>query len=211
MAIFEKGILGGFSGKVGPIVGTTWKGRDVIRSRASRRKTDSSVAQIDQQLKFSTGLTFLQPMTDLVGVTFRGYAKDQTAFNSALSYTLKNAIGGKTPDYVINYKAALVSRGTLPNATSPAATVTDKTVYFTWVDNSGIGNAASTDNAVLVVYCKELKTAICNWAGPQRSEGAASVDVTRLSGQTVETWIGFISANGKEVADSIYTGSLEIA
>ncbi len=210
MATFDKGILGGFSGRVGPVVGSSWKGKDVMRSRPRRRQTESSVKQLDQQLRFSTGLGFLQPMTKLLEVTFKGYATDKTAFNSAFSYTLKNAIGGKTPDYFINYDKALISRGTLPNADAVAATATGKTVYFTWVDNSGIGSASASDQAVVVVYCKALNTAICNWQGPLRSEGAAQVDVSRLAGQTVETWLAFISADGRSVADSIYTGSLDI-
>ena len=32
MAEIKKGILGGFSGKVGPVVGANWRGKDIIRS-----------------------------------------------------------------------------------------------------------------------------------------------------------------------------------
>ncbi|HJV78940.1 MAG TPA: hypothetical protein VJ602_11205 [Paludibacter sp.] len=32
MAIFSKGILGGFSGKVGNVIGSTWRGKDVLRN-----------------------------------------------------------------------------------------------------------------------------------------------------------------------------------
>jgi hypothetical protein len=37
MATFEKGILGGFSGKVGTVIGGNWKGIDFMRSRANKR------------------------------------------------------------------------------------------------------------------------------------------------------------------------------
>lgn len=39
MATFEKGILGGFSGKIGNVVGARWRGKDIMRSvpRSSSR------------------------------------------------------------------------------------------------------------------------------------------------------------------------------
>lgn len=208
MGTFSKGILGGFSGKVGPVVGSSWKGIDVMRSMPNKKKGTSSVAQLDQQLKFSIGMQFMQPMTELVNVTFNNYATDQTAFNAAFSYTLKNAIAGKTPDYVIDYSKALLSKGTLPNATAPAASATNKAVFFTWTDNSGIGNAAATDSAIMVIYCKELNAAIFTWKGGMRSDSAAQLDVSGFTGKTVATWLGFLSANGSDVADSIYTGEV---
>ena len=32
MGTYNKGILGAFSGKVGPVVGATWRGKEVMRS-----------------------------------------------------------------------------------------------------------------------------------------------------------------------------------
>ena len=65
MAEIKKGILGGFSGKVGPVVGANWRGKDIIRSTpksSSRPKTDK---QILQQLKFKTTITFLHPLRNI--------------------------------------------------------------------------------------------------------------------------------------------------
>ncbi|MBE7174187.1 MAG: hypothetical protein INR73_26665 [Williamsia sp.] len=210
MATFEKGILGGFSGKVGPIVGATWKGKDVMRSRPNKKKGGSSVKQLDQQLKFSAVVSFQSPFNDLLDVTFKGYATDITAQNSAFAYNIQNALGGKSPDYVINYEKALISRGSLPNADEPGATTSDGKIFFTWTDNSGMGKAAPTDTAVLLMYCKENSTAKYTWEGVTRSEGAAQIDVANYTGKTVQTWLAFLSADGKEAATSIYTGELFI-
>ena len=43
MAEIKKGILGGFSGKVGTVVGVNWRGRDIIKKKkkkSKRRSTD---------------------------------------------------------------------------------------------------------------------------------------------------------------------------
>ncbi|WP_394330967.1 DUF6266 family protein, partial [Hydrotalea flava] len=45
---------------------------------------------------------------------------------------------------------------------------------------------------------------------PARSTEQAVMDVSQFSGKTVETWIGFISADGKEIANSLYTGQVAV-
>ena len=45
MGRISKGILGGFSGTVGTVVGGNWKGIDYMRSKTTSRKSGSSIAQ----------------------------------------------------------------------------------------------------------------------------------------------------------------------
>lgn len=211
MGTISKGILGPVSGTVGTVVGGSWKGIHYLRSQASSKKHTSTVDQLDHQLRFSVVVNFLTTMVGLLQLTFKKYAVKMSEFNAALSYNYHNAITGTPPDYKIDFTKALVSRGELPNATAPAATVTGHIVYFTWTDNSGSGTATATDKAVLVVFCPNQNLAQYSTNSAQRSAGAASIDVTNFSGETVETWIAFLSEDGKEASNSIYTGELTIA
>src|SRR6516162_6539751 len=152
MARLKQGILGPVSGSVGTIVGSSWKDIDYIRSKSTKPKGDPSPAQLDNQYKFSAVMNFISTMTELVNQTFDRYAVNMSPSNAAFSYNYDNAITGASPDYSIDYSKALVSRGDLPNASGITATVTNKTVHFTWTDNSGLGMAKATDKAVLVAY-----------------------------------------------------------
>ncbi len=58
MATIVKGILGGFSGKVGTVVGANWRGKDIIRSRPKPSKKPPTDKQVIQQLKFKMAVTF---------------------------------------------------------------------------------------------------------------------------------------------------------
>jgi hypothetical protein len=122
MGTISKGILGGFSGKVGNVVGGTWKGVDYMRSKASRRNFKPTQPQLEQQLKFALVVRFVQTITSLVEISFGNFAVRKSGFNSAVSYTLKNAVAGAYPVYTIQYADALVSRGDLPNVLAPAVT-----------------------------------------------------------------------------------------
>lgn len=53
MATFEKGILGGFSGKVGSVVGARWRGINIMRRLPARGNYTPSPEQLAQRQKFT--------------------------------------------------------------------------------------------------------------------------------------------------------------
>lgn len=212
MGIINKGILGPVSGTVGTVVGGSWKGISYVRSQPTSSRTSFTIPQLEQQAKFALTMKFLQTMTSLLSVSFRDYAVKMSGFNNAMRYTLLNGITGGYPTFEIDYSNVLVSRGDLPNASTPSAgSATSGTVGFNWVNNSGEGKAQPTDTSVLVVYSPDRNQCIYTTAGAARSTGSASIAVPAFSGLNVETYIGFLSADGKYVASSIYTGQVTVA
>jgi hypothetical protein len=210
MARISKGILGGFSGKVGTVIGSNWRGIDCMRAVSGKRKTALSDNQKAQQAKFSVMRIFLQTMTDLLVLGYKDHALKMTEANSALGYNLKNAITGNYPDLSIVYPEVLVTRGALPNAKTPAATAgPGGTVNFNWTDNSNIGKAKGDDKAILVAYCAALNQTAYAIA-PARSAGTGNLSVPEFSGETVQTWISFITTNGKDISTSIFTGEVNV-
>lgn len=49
MGVIKKGILGGFQNKVGPVVGSTWKGIDVIKAKPTSVANPNSPKQQEQR------------------------------------------------------------------------------------------------------------------------------------------------------------------
>ncbi|MGH2646003.1 MAG: DUF6266 family protein, partial [Ginsengibacter sp.] len=161
MGTINKGILGGFSGKVGSVVGGSWKGIDYMRSKGNNRNADPTDKQLAQQQKFALVMRFLQPMTSLLSVTFRDFAIRMTGINNAFAYNIKNAVTGVYPSFTIDYALALVSRGDLPNVLGPSVTSgVGSILTFSWTDNSGTGSAKPTDEAIFVAFCPALKQAV---------------------------------------------------
>ena len=212
MGIISKGILGGFSGTVGTVIGGTWKGINYMRSQPAKRGASSSPGQLEQQAKFATAIRFVTTMNSLLMVSFRNYAVRMTGINSAFAYTLKNAITGVFPNYTIDYTSVLVSRGDLPNALTPGAiAAAGSLITWSWTDNAGMGIAKPTDRAILVVYCAAMNMCIYTTAGAPRSAVTGTLDVSPFAGKPVETYIGFISEDGKIVSPSLYTGQLTVS
>lgn len=211
MGIINKGILGPVSGTVGTVIGGSWKGISYLRSQPTSRRTSFTQPQLEQQAKFSTVMKFLQTMTPLLSVSFRDYAVHMTGFNNAMRYTLNNAVTGTYPAYTIDYSMALVSRGDLPNAQNPQASSTAAGVIkFDWSDNSGVGKAMPTDKSILVAYCPARKQCIFTTAGQDRNMETDTLTADAFTGLQVETYLGFISEDGKNIASSVFTGTITV-
>ena len=86
MGTIKQGILGGFSGKVGSVVGASWKGIAYMRSLPQSVTNPRTEGQVNQRSKFAVTLGFLQPITTYLRVGYKGYASGKTAFNAAMSY-----------------------------------------------------------------------------------------------------------------------------
>src|SRR5258707_15772915 len=98
MASIKNGILGGFSGTVGTVLGAQGRGIETMRAVPRPRKSKASPAEIAQQAKFSLASGFLQPLKVFLETGFRDFTEKRTGINAALSYTLKIAVAGVSPD-----------------------------------------------------------------------------------------------------------------
>lgn len=213
MGKINQGILGGFSGKVGNVIGGNWKGIDYMRVKPASVANPQTEGQVDQRSKFSTVLKFLQPMNDFIKIGYKNYANKMTQFNSAMSYILKNAVAGAYPDFTIDYASALISRGSLAGILNGAATSSVAgAIEFTWNDNSSEGNAQTTDKTLILAYNKTKGEAIFVTDGAVRTSETQTLTVPEdFSGDSVECFIAFISADGLSVANSKYVGSITVA
>ena len=209
MGTHKQGILGSFSGKIGTVIGSTWRGQWVMRGLTTKKRGKSDPSQLQQQAKFGLMIKFLRPLGSLLSQTYDITPAEMTGINKALSDNIKNAITGVYPAFTVDFTKLSLSKGILPNAESPtaASTVAGK-ITFTWTDNSGTGDALATDMAFVAVYNDTLNRWIFKQNIAARNAGTYTLDVTAFSGKPVQTYFGFISADGSSVSDSLYTGQV---
>lgn len=212
MATFNKGILGGFSGKVGNVVGAHWRGLNIMRSVPPRRGPGGTPEQLMQRRKFTTVVQFLQPIRAFLN---RYYGENQgvkSRFNLATAYHLQFAVDYVDPDFEMRYNRVMVSKGDLPGAegltVSPMA---GQVLAVSWTDNSSQSQAQSTDALLVVVFCPVLNlfTVFDNVA--ERSDTSVQLTLNQvLQNEEVYIWVGFTSPALKKSATSVYAGSVTI-
>jgi len=92
MGKIKQGILGGFSGKVGTVVGGAWKGIDYMRSLATSISNPKSPAQVAVRSNFSTIGKMMSKANPILRESDWRLAKKQSAFNAGVRINYKNAI-----------------------------------------------------------------------------------------------------------------------
>ena len=212
MGKINLGILGSFSGKVGNVVGGSWKGISYMRAKASSVSNPRTEGQMSQRSKFALVLGILKPITGFIRVGYKRFTTKQTAFNAAMSYILNNAITGTFPDFSVDLSKVLVSRGNLAPASNAAAIGAGGSIGLTWDDNSASNMANATDKALVVVMNPVRAEAVYETAGSLRSTGIHEIAVPAdWLGESVEVFLGFIAEDGKDLANSVYLGSVDVA
>ena len=205
---------GALSGLVGTVVASSWRGIRYLKHKGRKSKKPRSIKQLQHQAKIGLVSKFVYSMKGLLDQSFISFAIKKTGTNAAFSYNLKNCITGEYPSYAINYGLVLVSRGDIPNAINPAVTMNGNgEVRFTWSDNSGTGMAKAGDKGIGVIHCPEFNITVYTKGTDTRQSGLAVLSLNgmpQLKGKTLETWLAFISANGMEGADSVYTGQVVV-
>jgi hypothetical protein len=81
MAIIKQGILGGFSGKIGGVIGTSWKGKAVIKAMPLSVAQPVTVKKTNAKARFAHVVAFskpiltdvLKPLLDRKAVGMSGY------------------------------------------------------------------------------------------------------------------------------------------
>ncbi|MAL58605.1 DUF6266 family protein [Tenacibaculum adriaticum] len=209
MGKIPQGILGSLSGKVGSIIGGSWKGIDYIRIKPASVANPRTEGQVNQRNKFTITLEYLQATSDFIKVGYKAFAVKKTEFNAAMSYVLNNAVGGIAPNFTIDYSLALLSRGSLSSVLNGSTDLaTPGQVTFDWDDNSAEGNANATDKAMVLVYNPSKKESVSILDGADRTVGSQVITIPNTyAGDTVELFMAFVSADGTQVSNSVYLGS----
>ncbi len=79
---------------------------------------------------------------------------------------------------------------------------------ISWTGNSGQGDAQATDVAMPLAFNTDKGEAVFSTSAATRADQSAELTLSaNWNGDTVELYIGFASADGINVANSIYLGS----
>lgn len=92
MGKIKKGILGGFSGKTGTVVGGSWKGIDYMRSLATSVANPKTAAQVTVRSNFKTIASIMAKANPITKLSNWSNAKKQSAFNAAVRINYDGAI-----------------------------------------------------------------------------------------------------------------------
>lgn len=212
MAKIKQGILGGFSGKVANVVGTSWKGRAVMKSQPLSVANPRTEAQQEQRGKFSkiaelasTILTqFVQPVENPISGNISGYnlfCKDNKgAFDASGNVVKANLVcgGGK----IINVESL-----------SGTGDITDDEFNISWTNSESISDLRLYDKVYAVAIDAKAENVFVADGAETREDQIATMqrvkgDTALAAAQKYNLLVACVSSDGRDV--SIKTSAVEV-
>lgn len=199
MGTYKKGILGAFSGTVGPIVGASFRGKDVMRSRPKKSSKPATLPQIIQRAKFAKTIQFLTPAKAIIAEYYGSPSGSKSRFNLAMSYHITVAISYLNNEAVVDYTKVVYSKGSLlPPQNLMCESISNAQLKLTWIDNAAQGEAKATDQMMVIVINELTQDYEFFLNVATRNEASFGLILPAyLTGASVYVYAFMVSADGK--------------
>ena len=206
MGKIKKGILGGFSGKVGNVVGASWKGIDYIRSMPTNMKNPRTKGQMEQRSKFAVVGKFLKAVSPVIKIGFRSQANGQTPYNAAMKYNLQNAVISENDEFKLDFSKVVIARGSILKASSISTTLNTGMIFMNWeLPQTELDKGYK---AIVVTYNEDKNDCIIEKVSSSLAYDRELPE--NWNGDQVSIYLLFSNDDGSMVSDSTYCGRFAV-
>ena len=211
MARYTNGVNGLVFGKVGSIVGSSWKGQPYLKARPVRLNKTKGEYEAINQSNFSILHHWLKPLLNFLRAGFKGYSEKVEGFNAAKSLALKNAFTGEKGQKVLDPALVQVSWGDLllPDGLS-VTKIGDYELSFNWDASVNKEGNKRNDQAMLLAYNDQNKLAVYELFGQFRSAGSDRLLLPKDKYGSYHVYIAFVANDRSRQSNSVYLGKIEV-
>lgn len=205
MAVIKSGILGGLSGSIGNLTGSSWKGIAVLRTKPLSVANPNTPAQ---QAVRTPWAKLTQLGSSIVGSiiqpVWNGIASKMSGYNLFLQYNAQQAFDALGVFVPANLK---VSPGTLASTPITNTTIVSATsTTVTWSATLPSAQALATDKAYIVAFDSDGALVGVSAGITARSGAHTTVAYNRnlLDGEFISMYMFFFSVDGKRIFAQAY-------
>lgn len=155
MARVQNTLIGKSSGSVGGATFSTWKGINVLKSKAIEVANPQTQLQQNQRNRMSLLVAMFRLISGVLNIGFAKLAVQKSAYNAFVQENLLPAnFTGVAPNMALEYENILLAKGTIGDAQNVAVAGTDAspTVTLTWDESPLPVGGSLTDEAIAAVY-----------------------------------------------------------
>ena len=208
MAKMTNGIMGAFNGKVGTVVGATWRGIPYMRAIPRSRTGPISKKEKSNRDKFAVAQLWLKPLLEFVRVGFKDYSPTVVGFSAAKSWLMKNAMEKTANGFLIDPSHVLVSYGDLPLPANLRLGDMEAGKLPLYWDVDEKDHDHIYDQCMLLAYDIENKKAVMKLTGQFKHVGSDTIDIDE-TGKTYQIYAAFVAADRSVVSNSVYLGEVK--
>lgn len=206
MGKIKQGILGGFSGKVANVVGSSWKGIAVMKSLPLSVANPKTAAQLLQRNRFKLLVSFAASLlSSIVKPLWDRFAQKMSGFNDFVSNNFDAFFQGQA---AIDYEKLVISKGKMSAPTISSVTETEPgTISIAFTTDESDPYALDSDQVYLAAIDIEDKKAFPLSAG-ESSRAISPISIELPANLDTEhdhyVYMAFKRIDGTIVSDSGY-------
>jgi len=210
MAIVQNPLIGKSKQSVGGSTFTSWKGRNVLKSKPLEVANPKTIGQITQRNKLTLAVFVYRQIAGAILLGYKELAATISEYNAFISYTMRNAINTDALGVAtLNAPNLLVSRGTIGiqpiigavgSSSNPDITLTIAS------DVLPVGGSL-TDRNIAVVYnaTKNEWGMSLDTVDRQDDDVDVSLPTTPDPGDTIHAFLGWYNPSSGKASDSAYS------
>ena len=214
MGKVQVGILDGFVGKVGTVVGSFWKGLPVMRAYKRVVGNPNTNAQQLVRARFAAIGSLASAFLYAIRLGLKQVARSKKMTEGDVFVQLNwDCVQASDPSAAtVDYTELVIAKGSLPEVLFGNATFTEPLqVNVTMSDTSGVIGANANDVVYIFAYSPEAGAGVISDGRNKRSDASASLNVPAYwNGHRVHVWgfaIGAGSDNAGVISNSRYLGA----
>lgn len=206
MAVIKQGILGAFSGKVGSVVGSSWKGIAIMKALPASVANPRTAKQVIQRGKMSSAVKFAKAvLPEVIKPLNDRFVSRMSGYNYFIQQNIQCFEGGELTKPEDLRISPSMNKAQLIDAIAAGSKVHKRKATFT--SDAGDGFALDTDVCYMVGYHLDSGEI---WGGKcegTRGDGEVEFDVPMVWEEvegTFHLWFSFMRNDGTVVFATSY-------
>lgn len=212
MGKIKQGIMGSFSGAVGNVVGSSWKGIGVMKVKPASVANPRTAGQIAQRSKFANAVAFAQIiLASIIKPLWDRFASQMSGYNDFIKTNIDlfvNEFASPAADLII-------SRGKMAATpiTSVEAINGELTVNINFPDTLADAYQLATDRVYALVVNETSGAVDVSADLNARSSGGIGVDLAEalVTGDQLRVYLAFKRVDGTVVSNTAYLAKVVTA
>lgn len=208
MSVTQNVLIGKTKQSIGNATFTTWKGINVMKSKAISVANPRTQGQVYQRTMLANFVKLYRLNAAAFNAGFRQLAVKMSAYNAASSANLRSgSISNNTTDIVADFISLQLAKGSLyPSATTAVASSgTGELIVNGW--GAPEADQLSTDKLYIVVYNVRADLLGVQLGASVRSDDEAVLECPNMpaAGQTIYVYTFFVQPASGKVSNSTVT------
>lgn len=211
MGQIKNGVLGGFSGKAGSVIGYIVRGKSYIRGVSNKKPKKPTIAQLASRARFKMLQEWRSRYTLLFATTFKSHTHERSAQNAAHALNA-HIVKGEYPNFEIDPAEILISSGTLPGLANLTMHLDDQLqLNFSWdMIYEKKGEQHRDVLALLVQYEDEMNFYEATTTAAIRADEKLTYKLKHAQEKiSAHVYITVLSDDRERAANSRYMGKIE--